>query len=169
MRKAYIKYMADCPFCVVHAIKAASMPAWVIGTPASEKPIYLRYINIELQKFSQDDFRTMARFTPSARLTWSLEEAFQITAHERTWSEFIASPEVHGIVFDNSEQLNNKDLSMRLENLEVPKDWDVILLSETQYVMTKRAARIYSAAIQQYHLPLKVYLQSFDVLKVIKL
>jgi hypothetical protein len=161
--------MADCKFCKVPPIEAAKTAVWAIDIPAPEKQIYLRYTNIIYQKFNQDEFRTMSRFSPHARLTWSLGEAFQFMAHAQAWTEFIAGPEIHCIIFDKSEQLNNKDLSMRLENLTLPKDWDVVFISETQYLMTKRAATIYANSIQQFHLPLKTYLRTFDILRVVDL
>jgi len=161
--------MEDCEFCKVPPIEASKTAVWAIDIPVPEKSIYLRYTNIKYQKFEQDEFRTMARFSPRARLTWSLEEAFQFTAHMQAWTEFIASPEIHCLIFENSDQLNNKDLSIRLENLTLPKDWDVIFISDTQYLLTKRAANIYANSIHQYHQPLKTYLRTFEFLRLINL
>jgi hypothetical protein len=155
-------YMDDCRFCKTVPLKQNTIVAWCIGFPASPKPIYLRYNTVVFPELDVDTFRFSVRFTPHARLTLNLARASQLLAHEQAWTMFVKEPSVPYGAFCEQDP---KDLSTY--NLDLPRDWDVIILTATDYILTKRAARILLHSATQFHVPLMDYLQAFNLLKVV--
>jgi len=117
---------------------------------------------VAFPELAVEQFRFSVRFTPHARLTLNLALASQLLAHEQAWNLFVAEPTaLHGAFCEQEP----KDLS--LYNLDLPRDWDIIILTGTDYILTKRAARILLHSATQFHVPLIDYLQAFNVLKVV--
>jgi hypothetical protein len=160
--------MADCIYCTVPDLLSKKLPILLIGIPVPDISRYLNYTQIhhtEITSFS--DFQKNPIFTPGSRLDMSLDSANQLIAHRKAWLETLKMSADYFAVFDDPSYLNNVDLSIRLENLKLPKDWDVIIITESQYVFTKRSAKIFIDSTLQFHLPLKTFLKSFKILKVL--
>jgi len=117
---------------------------------------------VAFQELDIDTFRYSSRFTPHARLTLNLAFAGQLLTHERAWSMFVKEQSAPYGAFYEQEP---KDLLAY--NLDLPRDWDVIILTETDYILNKRAARILLHSATQFHVPLITYLQAFNLLKVV--
>lgn len=171
-----MKYMTDCIFCNIPDLICKKVPAFLISTQAAQKvpdpenTRYLRYSIINISPIlSKAEFSKMTAFTPGSRLVLSLEHASQLIAHRKAWADIMNSKEPYGIIFDQEAELMNIDLQFRLENLKLAKDWDAIKITDTQYVLTKRAAKILVEATLQYHQPVKRILQSLVILKVFDL
>ena len=164
------KYMSDCIFCTTPDIICKKVPVWFIGikaTPVSDTGNYLSYSNIIISPIlSKAEFSKMTIFTPAARLAMNLEDAAQLIAHRQVWNHIMNGKNAFGIIFDSEVDLMNKDLQFRLENLKLPKDWDIIIISDTQYVLNKRAAKILVETTLQYHDIIKDLLKSLVILKV---
>ena len=174
----YMKYMTDCIFCTIPDIICKKVPAFFItqaaqkvqAAPDQENARYLRYSIINISPIlSKAEFSKMTVFTPGSRLVLSLEDADQLIAHRKAWTDIMNGKEPYGIIFDKEAELMNIDLQFRLENLKLPKDWDIIKITDTQYVLSKRAAKILVEATLQYHDPVKQLLQSLVILKVFDL
>lgn len=170
----YMKYMTDCIFCTIPDLICKKVPAFFINVkaqaPEPEPTRYLRYSIINISPIlSKEEFLKMAVFTPGSRLVLQLEDADQLIAHRKAWTDIMNSKEPYGIIFDNEAELMNIDLQFRLENLKLPKDWDIIKITDTQYVLSKRAAKILFEATLQYNEPVKQLLQSLVILKVFDL
>ena len=172
----YMNYMTDCIFCTIPDLICKKVPAFLIApqatnaTPDQKNTSYLRYSIINISPIlSKAEFSKMAVFTPGSRLVLSLEDAAQLIAHRKAWSDIMNGKEPYGIIFDKESELMNIDLQFRLENLKLPKDWDIIKLTDSQYVLSKRAAKILFEATLQYHEPVKQLLQSLVILKVFDL
>jgi len=138
------------------------MEAYLIGTPVPKTTHYLRINSINDIKGKQE------LFTPSARLLLSLKEQQEALNHRDIWINFLKSAAEYAIVFD-TDDINDKQLTIFIENKQLPKDWDIILISDTQYILNKRAARILLSSCKQIHQPIKDYLRAFEVLKVLPL
>jgi len=161
--------MTDCIYCTVPDLLCKKLPILLIGSiPEPNESKYLNYTQIyhtEITSFS--DFQKQSTFTPGSRLNMTLDSANQLIAHRKAWLETLKMSADYFAVFDNPSYLNNLELSNRLETLKLPKDWDVITITESQYVFTKRAAKIFIDSTLQFHLPLKTFLKSFKILKVV--
>lgn len=159
--------MADCIYCTVPDLLCKKLPILLIGsTPVPDVSRYLNVTQIqhtEITSFS--DFQKQSNFTPGSRLDMPIDSANQLIAHRKAWLETLKMSADYFAVFDNPAFLNN--LPNRLEHLKLPKDWDVITITESQYVFTKRAAKIFIDSTLQFHLPLKTFLKSFKILKVL--
>jgi hypothetical protein len=82
------------------------------------------------------------------------------------WETFLKSDKHHCVVFNNINTAIDSDLPKTLESKILAKDWDICLISDTQYIFTKRAARILHGSSKQFNTDLKNYLLSFSVLAV---
>ena len=154
--------MTDCLLCNISPLIGEKIEAYLIGTPVPIKTHYLRINSINDTKGNKE------LFTPSARLLLSLNEQQEALNHRDIWINFLKSEAEYAIVFD-SENINDKQLTIFIENKQIPKDWDIILISDTQYIFNKRAARILLTSCKQIHQQLKDYLKAFEVLKVLPL
>lgn len=160
-------YMDDCPFCKTIPLLANALPVWCIGFPVQTNPRYLRYNTVAVPELTADYLRTSDRFTPRARMELNLALAGQLIAHEKAWAEFVDAPEPYGAFYEHAEAATNSNLPAFIENLDIPRDWDVILLSSTEYLLNKRAARILKQSAVQFHVKLFEYMNAFKVLKVV--
>lgn len=162
--------MGDCKLCKPNLIKAEKMGVWSLGipVPATNKH-YLSQKYIAKRTIEKDELRTTDKVTPAGRLLMTEADVSQIMAHYQAWDEFIQSSAEFGAFFETPDTVNNNDIAARLENLELPRDWDIILIDDTEYVLNKRTARILKVSAQQFHCPLKVYLTVFDIFKIISI
>jgi len=169
----YMKYMADCIFCTIPDLICKKVPAFLITSqaiPDTKNTRYLRYSIINISPIlSKADFSKMAVFTPGSRLVLQLEDADQLIAHRKAWAEIMNNKEPYGVIFESEAELMNIDLQFRLENLKLAKDWDIIKITDNEYVLNKRAAKVLYEATLQYHEPVKQLLQSLVILKVFDL
>lgn len=162
--------MSDCAFCVIPEIICAKIPAYCIRIPVPEKLHYLQYniINISNIK-SESDFYKMTNFTPGSRCNLSLDDANRLLAHRQAWILINTNNEPYGAVFENMSDIENNTIKIQLENLQLPKDWDIIKISENQYILNKHASRVLIQSTYQFHLPLHILLNSVEFLKVFNL
>lgn len=156
----------DCPFCTIPDFVCKETPVWCIGIEPPQSNHYSKYTQIKLPHLEKHNFVKMSTFTPGSRLALSLNDATQLIAHRQAWNDIYNGLNPYGIIFDNSEDLANTTLRFRIENLSLPKDWDMIKLSSSQYVMNKRAATVLLQATIQYHQPLDDLIRSLIILKV---
>ena len=160
--------MSNCIFCDIPELICKRTPVICIGIPVPKSTNYLSYKQINCsQLITKTDFNKMTIFTPGSRLDMSLEDAQQLISHRAAWIEALNMKEPYCAIFDNSTDLENIDISFRLENMKLPKDWDVLKISDSQYILTKRASKIFIDSTLQFHLPLKIFIKSFEILKVI--
>ena len=131
----------------------------------------LRFGIVQLAKKPETNTSERALKPPATRHQFiaSSRYADQLIAHRKAWTDIMNGKEPYGIIFDKEAELMNINLQFRLENLKLPKDWDIIKISDTQYVLSKRAAKILVEATLQYHDPVKHLLQSLVILKVFDL
>ena len=155
-------YMDDCHLCSTVPFRQAEIPAWCIGFPAPTDKLYLRYNTVVFPDLAVEQFQFAVRFTPHARLTLNLALAAQLLAHEQAWDQFIKEDSAPYAGFYEQEPAD-----LQSQVLDLPRDWDVIILTETDYILTKRAARILKHSATQFHVPLMDYLQAFNLLKVV--
>ena len=118
--------------------------------------------------FNIEPYKKATGFTPSFRLNYTQTEAIQNIQHKSAWNSFLKSNTPHAIIFDYALNAEDTQLSIYLENLIPPKDWDIIAFSETQYILNRRAAKILSQASLQFNTPINKYIRAFEVLKVIQ-
>jgi len=138
--------------------------------PVSQLNNYLNIHNIIATQIStKEGFYNMTVFTPGSRLVLTLDEASQLIAHRKAWTDIMNSATPLGIIFENYADLTDINLQFRLENLELPKDWDIVVISDSQYALNKRAAKILYEATLQYHAPVKSLIKSISILKVIQI
>ena len=162
--------MSDCIFCDIPALVCKKMPVLCIGIPVPKNTTYLSYKHINnSQSITKSNFNNLSFFTPGSRLDMNLNDANQLVAHRAAWIETIDMKEPYYAFFDNSIDLENNDISFRLENIKLPKDWDVLKITDTQYILTKRATKIFLNSNLQFHLTLKILIDSFEILKVLDL
>ena len=159
--------MDDCPFCHVPAILATTTVAFLASPIQITKQIYKSYVSIETPEISQSDF------TPGFRaklMAYNKSDQVQAQAktHKEAWLSFLKTNTPHAIIFESEYDANDNNLAMFLENLSLPKDWDIVSFSPTQYILTKRAARILYKSSIQFNCPIQKYIHSFKVLKVIE-
>lgn len=162
--------MTDCVFCTVEPIVCKETEAFLIGSPAPvTKKHYYRFNDTNHIKIEKGNFKSLKTFTPGARLKLKLTEAEEIINHKTIWEMFLKSEKKYGIVFDNLKDAENKELTSVIEKKEVPRDWDLIMISDKQYIFNKRASRILNGSAIQINNNLKNYLQSFSTLKIYNL
>ena len=159
--------MVDCPLCFVPAIVAKETTAYILSEEKPSKTLYKSYNQITKQEISQGDFRINIKFTPGFRLNYDYNLANEATRHKEAWSKFLKEDNPYAIVFDDAEDADDTQLSIYLENLQPPKDWDILIFTPTQYILNKRAAKILFYSANQFNKPIKDYITSFFVLKAI--
>lgn len=161
--------MTDCPFCDVPPFKPDDTPVWLIGdsnNPTGLQHSYKSVTNKIRTTMNSDEFKQSTKFTPGARLNMTLAEANELLTHTEIWEQISTN---HTIIFTDESTLNNADLNKILENLTLPRDWDIIILpfDKVQYVLTKRAANILIASSRQFHKSLKVFIESIPGLRIV--
>ena len=154
--------MIPCNFCADKPIKIVETPAWFIGLPAITGP-FKYSVSVPISNVS--DFRTDTRFTPEARLTLDMSGASQLSGHRIAWASFIKTGAHHGLILEDSYLANNPSNIQSLETIEIPRDWDILLLSDTQYLLTQRAASILHSSTSQFHHNLSRLLRTHPLLK----
>ena len=160
--------MGDCKFCKDNPLKAADTPVWCIGFPVPQgQPTYLRYNTINFAEITPEALRFSIRFTPKARLTLNGAQAEQLIAHDQAWQEFLKDPTAQYGAFYEQAAAATKEIALYIENTGLPRDWDIVLVSPTDYLLNKRAARVLAHSATQFHVPLIDYLQAFGTLKVV--
>jgi len=160
--------MVDCSLCFVPAIVAKETTAYILNDGVNTKTLYKSYIPVTKQEISKGDFRVNFKFTPGFRLNYDYELANEALRHKEAWSKFLKEENPYAIVFDDAENADDTQLSIYLENLQPPKDWDILIFTPTQYVLNKRAAKILYYSANQFNKPIKDYITSFFILKTIK-
>lgn len=166
--------MTDCVFCNIIAINCKETEAYLLTeaesqAPAPETNHYHRFNNVANPTINESDIPTFAALTPGARLTLKLTEINELLKHKSVWESFLKSDKHHCIIFDNLDTAIDNTLPKKLESKQLAKDWDICLVSDTEYIFTKRAARILLGSSKQFNTDLKNYLLSFSVLSVYKL
>jgi hypothetical protein len=169
--------ITSCHLCNDNPFIANNTPVWLITENATQtKEIYQSYNYIKPEKLEQKEINTSLVFTPKARYTLSQYQMIELMTHFKIWNEIIVTPNRvnHGIIFtDQNLNIENIDISHRLENLILPKDWDIIIINNDnrplEYVVTKRAANILLASCRQFHNPLRIYIKSIPGLRIIDL
>jgi len=159
--------MADCQFCKTTPLLATALPVWCIGFPAPASNIYLRYNYVVFPELAVEFFRTANRFTPHARLTLNLAYAGQLIAHEQAWSDFLQTSAPYGAFYENPTLATDAATATIIENMDLPRDWDILIVSPHNYILNRRAARILKDSAVQFHVNLSTYLTAFNLLKVI--
>jgi hypothetical protein len=156
--------MDDCKFCILKPIILAETPVYQCGdsTPVLKNP-YKSLTLIPSQPARP--FHSDARFTPRARLTLTEAEAAAALRHRAAWRLFLNNPANHAFIADEpSEQLARQATATNL-----PKDWDIVMLTPTQYIMTRRAAATALESSIQFHDPIPKFLTTLPFIKVVDL
>jgi hypothetical protein len=158
--------MSSCIFCTVPQLICTQTPAYIIGIPVPQTQLYSDFHAINITQFeSQAEFNKTTFFTPGSRLDLSLEEAQRLVAHRSAWLSIMNGNKPHATILELIETLENTIITKRLENVQLPKDWDIIKITKNEYVLNKRAAKILVESTQQFHKTLEELLTSLDILK----
>ena len=159
--------IGDCVLCNVPNLLTNKTPVWLITnkTITNTPSLYESY-NYK-KPLTNKDFKTNIYFTPKARYTLTIDQANELLTHSKIWNEFLVTKKNHAIIFTDESLLSNIDVAHRLENLVLPKDWDIIMLPNGDYVLTKRAANILLASCRQFNNPLKTYIHSIPGLRIV--
>ena len=164
--------MTDCVFCNIIAINCKETEAYLSqgeSKSLAPDPSVNHYSKINIvpsTTINIDDLPTLSSLTPGARLILKSQSIQELMQHKSIWGSFLKSDKHHGIVFNNMETAIDNALPKKLESKNLAKDWDICLISDTQYIFTKRAARILYGSSKQFNTDLKTYLISFSVLAV---
>lgn len=162
--------MTDCIFCHVPELKASNTPVWLIrpsSDPIQTSSVY-KSITVEpTQTISKEDFVQSILFTPATRLTLSIEEATNLLTHKKIWNKIAKSESHHAAIFTDITYINDAEIAESVDNAILPRDWDVIIINNHQYILTKRAANILLASSRQFHNILTVYIKSIPGLKIV--
>lgn len=156
--------MSDCQLCYVPAILAKETVVFLLNNIEATKNLYKTYHQVPTSHASQLDF------TPGFRIRYKNQEtAVEAATHKQVWAEIHKSLDKspYSIIFDTQRSVDDANLAIYLENAVLPKDWDIFLLTDTQYILTKRAAKILLSSAVQFNTNLSDYIRSFKVLKVI--
>jgi hypothetical protein len=164
--------MSDCKFCNVPDIVCKNLQAYFIGLPDTiNTSIFNKATHIPNTHISSsNEFQSLSYFTPGSRLDLTLEEANRLIAHRKAWEYIIAQDTVHkpyAVIFEGKP--DEPKIISRIENVKVTKDWDIIKLSDNEYILTQRAAKILTNSTMQFHSPIKTLLETFEVLKIFHL
>ena len=163
--------MSDCVFCKIKPLLLDDTPSWIISPETN--PIYEKHIYKTLTPFHKivikaTEFKNRIDFTPKARLSMTLAEASELVTHREIWKQITAE---HSVIFTDVTNITDKKLAIKLENLTLPKDWDIIVLTDKpeqmQYVITKRASQILLASSRQFHTCLKTFIESIKGLRIV--
>jgi hypothetical protein len=98
----------------------------LIDVPEIEALHYFSVNSIISEPLTPEKFKTNTAFTPGARLKMELTEAIEILNHKKVLEIFLTHTSPHGIVLNNKKDAEDRQLSIFIENKEVPKDWDII-------------------------------------------
>lgn len=161
--------MTDCVFCIVHPIICKEADAYIVSAPVPTTNHYLRFNNTDTNAIGKDEFTTLKTFTPGARIKLTLTEAEEVLNHKNVWKTFLESKSYYGIVFNNTKDAENTELITSIETKTLPRDWDILVFGQGQYVFNKRAARILYSSCRQIHNNLTNFLSSFSVLQIVNL
>jgi len=160
--------LGDCVLCNVPSLLTNKTPVWLITNKTillSTSSLYESYNYTK--PITNNDFKTNVNFTPKARYTLTIEQSNELLTHSKIWNEFLVTKKNHAIIFTDESLLSNIDVAHRLENLVLPKDWDIIMLPNGNYVLTNRAANILLASCRQFNNPLNTYIQSIPGLRIV--
>ena len=163
--------MQSCSLCNTPSFRADATVAYILNKSQHKKNLYKTYhIPNTLQNNSKDieSYKKNTDFTPGFRLKYSEAEAIKNNGHKYAWRHFLKSDVNHAIIFEDASTADDTQLSIYLENITPPKDWDIIAFSPTQYILNKRAAKILYYASLQFNVPIDKYIHAFEVLKVIQ-
>lgn len=156
--------MSDCIFCTVPDIVYKDTPIYNVGAPVVEE--YTNAINGTKHLKSKSDLAKATIFTPRSRLVLSLEDANRLIRHREAWLLHSKSTVPHALI---AESQMNPSIGRKLESMQLPKDWDIVKISATEYVLTKRAAKVLILATQQYHDTVPDLIDTLSILKVVQL
>jgi hypothetical protein len=159
--------MSDCIFCTVPDIIYKNTPIYNVGTPVIVEDAACKTINIVTTQLKTNiDLSKATIFTPRSRLVLSLEDANRLIKHREAWLLHSNSTSPHAII---TESLLTSLIGRQLESMKLPKDWDVIKITATDYVLTQRAAKVLILATQQYHDNVTDLIDTLSMLKVLQL
>ena len=164
--------MTDCIFCTVPDLICNQTSAYCIGFPAPDQAqkYYNNYHIIESSKLlSKEEFQKMNVFTPGSRLKLTLDEANQLIDHRQAWTHGMNQTTPYIALFESSADIQNPVIKSSLESLKLPKDWDVVKISKTQYVLNKRAVKILIDSTLQFNSPVSELIEYIDILKTFSL
>jgi len=154
--------MTDCIFCTVPDIIYKTIPIYSVGVPVvTEDP---NHNIVAKQLKTATDLAKATVFTPRSRLVLSLEDANRLIKHRTAWLLYSKNTSPHAIITENPL---NPLIGRKLESMKLPKDWDIIKISPTDYVLTQRAAKVLILATQQYHDKLPDLIGTLAILKVL--
>jgi len=152
--------MDNCKFCAYKPIEVIKTHLYLCSkeVPAA-LPKYASVTTIPIQP-TLNNYKHDTRFSPGARLSLSPEQAQEMLTHRQAWTQFLDTKAEHALICRSNHANKN------IENVAPPKDWDVMMISDTDYVLTKRGAKLLLSTYQ-IHDPLPLYIQSHPLLKVI--
>jgi len=161
--------MADCILCNTQPIICKETDAYIINSPVPKTNHYLRINDISSCQIDIKDLKTVTLLTPGARSRLTITEYIEIINHRSVWEKFLQSSANHCIVFDGLKDAEDRQLSIIIENKVLPKDWDILMIGKTQYVLNKRATKILFTSSRQLNSSVSDYIKSFRVLKIANL
>jgi len=161
--------MEDCHLCAHTPITRETNATYLVSKKQTEVPAFwLNPILITVE--SPTDFKMDTRFTARARLNLTTFEATEFHHHKQAWREFLVSDTTTttAAIFDSTD-INSEKLARRIISFDIPKDWDVLFITATQYILTRRAASLLLNSCSQIHHPLTTYIKSIPFLKIMYL
>jgi hypothetical protein len=159
--------MSDCIFCTVPDIIYKNTAIYNVGVPVIVEDAACKTINIVTTQLKTNiDLSKATIFTPRSRLVLSLEDANRLIKHREAWLLHSKSTSPHAII---AESLLTSLIGRQLESMKLPKDWDIIKITTTDYVLTQRAAKVLILATQQYHDNVTDLIDTLSMLKVLQL
>lgn len=156
--------MSDCIFCTVPDIVYKNTPIYNVGTPVVDENTVSNIVTKQLK--TPADLSKATIFTPRSRLVLSLEDANRLIKHREAWLLHSNSTNPHAIITEN--QLTPL-IGRQIESMKLPKDWDIVKITTTDYVLTQRAAKVLILATQQYHDTVPDLIDTLSMLKVLQL
>ena len=161
--------MEDCHLCAHTPITRETTAVYLVSKKQPEVPAFWTkrtLITVE----PPIDFKTDTRFTAKARLILTIQEAVEFLHHKQAWRSFIITDTTTktAAIFD-SKDINDERLVRQIISFDLPKDWDVLFITATQYVLTRRAASLLLNSSSQIHHPLTTYIKSIPFLKIMYL
>jgi hypothetical protein len=164
--------MTDCVFCNIIAIKCKETEAYLVnqsssdGSPDHSLNHYAKITIIAKPTINASELINLKSLTPGARLILKSQDVQLLLQHKSVWELFLKSDKHHAVVFNSIDTAIDNIMQKKLESKTLAKDWDICLISDTEYIFTKRAARILYGSSKQFNTDLKTYLLSFSVLAV---
>jgi hypothetical protein len=162
--------MEDCHLCAHTPITRENTVAYLVSNKRqAEVPASLYKSRTLITVEPPTDFKTDTRFTAKARLTLTIAEATEFLHHKQAWREFLVTKDTKcGAIFDSTD-IDSEKRTRQIVSFDLPKDWDVLFITATQYVLTRRAASLLLNSCSQIHHPLTTYIKSIPFLKIIYL